>query len=66
MEHRSNETTPYIVHNVHALTNENSFLERDKIRAVDPHSLYADPDSAVFLNADPDPDPDMDPGPGLA
>ena len=27
-------------------------------RAVDPHSLYADPDPAVFLNADP--------GPGLA
>ena len=33
-----------------------------QIRAVDPHSLYADPDpdAAVFLNADPDP------GPGLA
>ena len=27
------------------------------IRAVDPHSLYSDPDPAVFLNADPDPDP---------
>ena len=27
---------------------------------MDPHSLYADPDPAVFLNADPDP------GPGLA
>ena len=36
------------------------------IRAVDPHSLYMDPDPAVFLNADPDPDPDPDPGPGLA
>ena len=24
---------------------------------MDPHSLYADPDPAVFLNADPDPDP---------
>ena len=35
-----------------------------KIRAVDLHSLYGDPDPAVFLNADPDPDPD--PGPGLA
>ena len=33
-------------------------------RAVDPLSLYTDPDPAVFLNADPDPDPD--PGPGLA
>ena len=33
-----------------------------KIRAVDPHSFYADPDPAVFLNADPDPDP----GPGPA
>ena len=33
-------------------------------RAVDPHSLYADPDPAVFLNAYPDPDPG--PGPGLA
>ena len=25
------------------------------IRAVDPHSFVADPDQAVFLNADPDP-----------
>ena len=33
-------------------------------RAVDPHSLYTDPDPEVFLNADPDPDPN--PGPGLA
>ena len=32
------------------------------IRAVDPHSLYADPDPAVFLNEDPDPHP----GQGLA
>ena len=24
-------------------------------RAVDPHSFFADPDPAVFLNADPDP-----------
>ena len=41
---------------------------------MDPHSFYADPDPAVFLNADPDPDPgpavflnadpDPDPGPG--
>ena len=28
-----------------------------KTRAVDPHSFYADPDPAVFLNADPDPAP---------
>ena len=35
-----------------------------KTRAVDPHSFYADPDPADFLNADPDPDPG--PGPGLA
>ena len=27
------------------------------IRAVDLHSFFADPDPAVFLNADPDPDP---------
>ena len=26
-------------------------------RAVDPHSLFADPDPAVLLNADPDLDP---------
>ena len=26
-------------------------------RTVDPHSFYADPDPAVFLNVDPDPDP---------
>ena len=32
------------------------------IRAVDPHSLYADADPAVFLNEDPDPHP----GQGLA
>ena len=25
-------------------------------RAVDLHSFFADPDTAVFLNADPDPD----------
>ena len=25
--------------------------------AVDPHSFYADPDPAFFLNADPDPGP---------
>ena len=24
---------------------------------MDPHSFFADPDQAVFLNADPDPDP---------
>ena len=35
-------------------------------RAVDPQSLYADPDPAVFLNADPDPEPDPDPDPGPA
>ena len=27
-------------------------------RAVDPHSFFADPDSAVFPNANPDPGPD--------
>ena len=32
-------------------------LDRELTRAVDPHSLYADPDPAVFLNADPDPGP---------
>ena len=26
-------------------------------RAVDPHSFYADPDPAVYLNVDLDPDP---------
>ena len=39
----------------------NSILQRKVIilgvisRAVDPHSFFADPDPAVFLNADPDP-----------
>ena len=28
---------------------------RPKIRAVDPHSFFAAPDPAIFLNADPDP-----------
>ena len=34
-----------------------------KNRAVDPHSLFAnpDPDPDVFLNADPDADPDPEP-----
>ena len=32
-------------------------------RAVDPHSFYADPDPADFLNADPDPGPGPGPGP---
>ena len=27
-------------------------------RAVDPHSFYADPEPAVFPNADPDPGPE--------
>ena len=41
-------------------------------RAVDLHSFYADPDPAVFMNADPDPavfifmNADPDPGPGTA
>ena len=35
---------------------------KEHCRAVDPHSFYADPDLAVFLNADPDPGP----GPGPA
>ena len=26
-----------------------------KTRAVDPHSFFADPDPAAFLNSDPDP-----------
>ena len=42
------------------------YSQREISRAVDPHSLYTDPEPAVFLNADPDPDPDPDPGPGLA
>ena len=33
---------------------------------MDPHSFYADPDPAVFLNADLDSDPDPDPDPGPA
>ena len=28
-----------------------------KIRTVYPHSFFAYPDPAIFLNADPDPDP---------
>ena len=34
-------------------------LTRARSWAEDPHSLYADPDPAVFLNADPDPDPGL-------
>ena len=34
-----------------------------KFWAVDPHSFNADPDPAVFLNADSDPDPGPVPGP---
>ena len=30
-------------------------LTRNLRRAVDPHSFFANPDPAVFLNADPDP-----------
>ena len=29
---------------------------------MDPHSLYADPDPEVFLNADPDPGQGLAPG----
>ena len=39
---------------------------RSRLRAVDPHSFYADPDPEVFLNADPFADPDLDQGPGPA
>ena len=28
-------------------------------RVVDPYLFFADPDPAVFLNADPDPEPDL-------
>ena len=31
-----------------------------RTRAVDPYSIYADPDPVVFLYADPDPDADLD------
>ena len=34
-----------------------------RTRAVDPHSFYADPDPAVFLNVDMYPDPGPGPGP---
>ena len=35
-------------------------------RAVDPHSFFADPDPAVFLNADPDPGGKMNADPDPA
>ena len=38
-------------------TVESGYLKFVKTRAVDPHSFFADPDPAVFLNADPDPKP---------
>ena len=31
------------------------YEQRNKSKAVDPHSFFADPDPAIFLNADPDP-----------
>ena len=34
------------------------WLPLSLVRAVDPHSFFADPDPAVFLNAD-----DLDPDP---
>ena len=36
------------------------------IRAVDPHSFFADPDLTVFLNADPDPGGKMNADPNPA
>ena len=48
---------------------ENNFvkkIDRFHIRAVDPHSFYADPDPAVFLNADQDPEGKMNADPDLA
>ena len=36
-------------------------LSRIEIRAVDPHSFFADPDLAVFLNADQELDAVPDP-----
>ena len=35
-------------------------------RTVDPHSFYADPDPAVFLNVDPDPEGKMNADPDPA
>ena len=37
-----------------------------RVRAVDPHSFFADPDPAVFLNADPDPGGKMNADPDPA
>ena len=39
------------------ILSHNFFLKKHDalVRAVDPHSFYADPDPAVLLNADPDP-----------
>ena len=34
---------------------------QDFSRSVDPQSFFADPDLAVFLNADPDSDADPEP-----
>ena len=31
-------------------------LRKKGLWSVDPHSIFADPDPAVFLNADPDPE----------
>ena len=43
--------------------NLTSPLNDKDTRAVDPHSFYADPDPAVFLNADPDPESKMNADP---
>ena len=39
-----------------------SYLVKGSV--VDPHSFFADPDPAVFLNADPDPGGKMNADPG--
>ena len=43
-----------------------SWKLRGKIRAVDPHSFFADPDPALFMNADPDPGGKMNADPDPA
>ena len=46
--------------------NKKEYFCVQKSRAVDPHSFFADPDPAVFLNADPDPGGKMNADPDPA
>ena len=57
MDGRVNRNRPQSVHYPHQANGDIGEFSLFYSRALDPHSFFADPDPAFFLNADPDPQP---------